>query len=63
MESGWVHVSVDDAQRVKMRDGWRELSKKAKGVEHAGFSFAELLPGTNVVGRVGSKHQCAYFLK
>ena len=32
-----------------MRDGGRQLSEKTESVKHAGWSFAELLPGADVV--------------
>ena len=44
-----MDVSVTNAKRIQMRDGGRQLSEKTESVKHAGRSFAELLPGADVV--------------
>lgn len=51
-----VHISVDDAVRVEMRDCRGQLAEKAQGLECGEFSLAELLPARDVVGALGAKN-------
>lgn len=56
MQASRVHVAVDNPVGIQVSHRGGQLAEQGERVESAEFSFAELLPGRNVVGALRSKH-------